>query len=251
MVLAAQNEGQEIKAPGIKAPEKQSEKVSRSFSLRQRIALFLISWAGYLLIKIIGPTLRVTFIPEPGCLADPYGVAPPSIWCFWHRCVIPAAYRFHGKKIAVMTSQSYDGEYIARIIHKLGFSAVRGSSSRGGAGALLGMRRELELGNPVAFTIDGPRGPRYVAKPGPVVLAKKTGLSIGCFYVALERAWVLRSWDRMMIPKPFSRAAFYASGPMFVPSDASDEQMKTLHQQMQDTLERCRLKAEEAVGIAI
>jgi lysophospholipid acyltransferase (LPLAT)-like uncharacterized protein len=219
--------------------------------LRERISLFLISWAGYLLIRLIGPTLRFAFIAEPGCRSDSFGVSEPTIWCFWHRCVIPATYRCRNNQIAVMTSQSFDGEYIARVIKKLGFGAVRGSSSRGAVGALLGMRRELELGNAVAFTIDGPRGPRYVAKPGPVLLAKKTGIPIGCFYIALERAWVLNSWDRMMVPKPFSRAVFYASSPMFVPPDSSDEQMKALHQQMQDTLERCRLKAEEAVGIAL
>ena len=144
-----------------------------------------------------------------------------------------------------MTSRSFDGEYIARIIQKLGFVAVRGSSSRGAVGALFGMRDQLERGHQAVFTIDGPRGPRYVAKPGPVFLAKKTGFPISCFYVAIERAWILNSWDLMIIPKPFSRAKVYASSPMSVPSDASENQMSALHQQMQEMLERCRLKAEE------
>jgi len=147
-----------------------------------------------------------------------------------------------------MTSRSFDGEYIARIIQKLGFTAVRGSSSRGAVGALFGMRQQLEQGHPVVFTIDGPRGPLYVAKPGPVLLAKKTGAPIGCFYVAVEKAWILNSWDRMMVPKPFSRAFIYASSPIYVPAAATDEQMTALHQQMQETLERCRMKAEEALG---
>ena len=145
-----------------------------------------------------------------------------------------------------MTSRSFDGEYIARIIQKLGFVAVRGSSSRGAVGAVFGMRQQLEQGHGVVFTIDGPRGPRYVAKPGPVLLAKKTGVPISCFYVAVERAWILNSWDQMIIPKPFSRAAIYASSPIHVPADATDEQMSALHQQMQETLERCRMGAEEA-----
>ena len=217
----------------------------RSFSLLERIQLFLISWAGYLLIRLIGPTLRFSVQLEPGVLSDGHH-AEQAIWCFWHRCVIPASFRFRNLDIAVMTSRSFDGEYIARIIEKLGFAAVRGSSSRGAVGALLGMRRELELGHPVAFTIDGPRGPRYVAKPGPVLLAKKTGVPIDCFYVAPEKAWVLNSWDRMLIPKPFSRAHVYMSSPILVPSDASDELVNALHQQMQDTLERCRERAEAA-----
>ena len=220
----------------------------RSFSLRQRVSLWLITWAGYLLIRGLCPTLRFTVVREENCLSDGWG-APGGIWCFWHRCVIPAGYRFRGKQVAVMISRSFDGEYIARILQKLGFRPVRGSSSRGGVGALIGMRRELEDGHPAVFTIDGPRGPRYVAKPGPVMLAKKTGQPISCFYIAVERAWILNSWDRMIIPKPFSRACAFFSSPMSVPDDASEDQVTVLHQQMQETLERCRFRAEERLGM--
>ncbi|HEY3771201.1 MAG TPA: lysophospholipid acyltransferase family protein [Candidatus Angelobacter sp.] len=221
----------------------------RSFSFGDRLKLWLISWAGYLFIRVVGATLRYKFIAEPGCLADENAVAAPgTIWCFWHRAVLPATYRFRNQGLAVMTSRSFDGEYIARIIQKLGFIAVRGSSSRGAVGALIGMRQQLESGHSAVFTIDGPRGPRYVAKPGAVLLAKKTGAPINCFYVAVERAWILNSWDQMIIPKPFSRAVIYASSPIYVPADATEAQMSALHQQMQETLERCRLKAEEAVS---
>ena len=228
---------------GIKS---ESTTAFRSFSFGERIKLWLISWAGFLFIRIVGATLRYQFIPEPGCLADERGPVAPSIWCFWHRSVLPATYRFRNQGLAVMTSRSFDGEYIARIIQKLGFIPVRGSSSRGAVGALLGMRQQLEQGHGTVFTIDGPRGPRYVAKPGPVLLAKKTGVPISCFYVAVERAWLLNSWDQMIVPKPFSRAAIYASSPMYAPAEATDEQMSALHQQMQETLERCRLGAEAA-----
>jgi lysophospholipid acyltransferase (LPLAT)-like uncharacterized protein len=221
---------------------------TRSFSFSERIKIWLISWAGYLFIRTVGITLRYKAFFEPGCVADSYGAGPPAIWCFWHRAVIPATYRFRNKGLVVMTSRSFDGEYIARIIQKLGFAAVRGSSSRGAVGALLGMRQQLEKGHGVVFTIDGPRGPRYVAKQGPVLLAKKTGFPISCFYIAVKSAWILNSWDQMIIPKPFSQAAIYASDPMYVPADATDEQMSTLHQQMQETLERCRLGAEAALS---
>ena len=231
-------------APGVQDGSSADERV---FSWRERIQLALISWAAIVLIRLIGPTLRVTFIPEPGCLANAYGSGPPSIWCFWHRCVIPASYQFRDHSIAVMTSRSFDGEYIARIIRHFGFVPVRGSSSRGAVGALLGMRRELEQGHSVAFTIDGPRGPRYVAKPGPVLLAKKTGAPLSCFYVHVKQAWILNSWDQMMIPKPFSRAVLYASAPFSVPADADEEQMAAFHEQMQAALERCRLSAEQAL----
>ena len=199
-------------------------------------------------IRLIGPTLRFTVVREPDCQSDGRG-ATASIWCFWHRCVIPAGYRFRGNKIAVMISRSFDGEYIARILSKLGFRPVRGSSSRGAVGALIGMRQELKLGHAAVFTVDGPRGPIYVAKPGPILLAKKTGHSVNCFYIAVQRAWILNSWDRMIIPKPFSRACAYFSSPMNVPADANDQQMSTLHQQMQETLARCRLEAEKRMAI--
>ena len=218
-----------------------------SFSLSQRISLALITGVGYLLIRWLCPTLRLTVIREEGCWTDGWRNTR-GIWCFWHRCLIPAAYRFRDNKLAVMISRSFDGEYVARILERLGYRTVRGSSSRGAVGALIGMRRELEQGHPAIFTIDGPRGPRYVAKPGPVMLAKKTGQPISCFYIAVERAWILNSWDRMIIPKPFSRACAYFSGPMAVAADASEEQMNTLHRQMQETLERCRRKAEEQMA---
>jgi lysophospholipid acyltransferase (LPLAT)-like uncharacterized protein len=232
-----------MKAGAREQSEIKSETVSRSFSLRQKLQLFLITWAGYLVIRLICPSLRYRIELEPGVPSDGYR-ADPIIWCFWHRCVIPASYHFRNNEIAVMTSRSFDGEYIARIIGKLGYSAVRGSSSRGAVGALIGMRRELERNHAVAFTIDGPRGPRYVAKPGPVLLAKKTGRPIGCFYVAVQNAWVLNSWDGMVIPRPFSRAVLYGASPIYVPPDAGDEQMAAYHVQMQTVLERCRETAE-------
>jgi len=220
-----------------------SNEGARSFSLRERILLWMISNTAALLLRLIGPTLRFRLEFEPGCTYDGASVGQ-AIYCFWHRYVIPAAWRFRNRDLAVMTSLSFDGEYIARFIRMFGFRAVRGSSSRGGVAALLAMREELESGYSVVFTIDGPRGPIYIAKQGPILLARKTGCAITCFNVAVERAWVLRSWDRMIIPKPFSRIAFFGAAPITVPADATLEQMDDLHRQMQATLERCRSKAE-------
>jgi lysophospholipid acyltransferase (LPLAT)-like uncharacterized protein len=219
------------------------ESTSRPFTSRQQLLLSLITWAGYLLIRLIGPTLRFQTAVEEGCLSD--GLSSPlGIYCFWHQCVIPVAYRYRNRKIAVMTSRSFDGEYIARIIRKLGFGAVRGSSSRDAVEALIGMKQELDQGNPVGFTIDGPRGPIHVAKPGPVLLAKKTGRGIVCFHFAVERAWTLNSWDRLMIPKPFSRVVGWGSPTLIVPAEATEREITALHQQMQGMLDRCRERAE-------
>ena len=147
-----------------------------------------------------------------------------------------------------MVSRSFDGEYIARTIEKLGFAAVRGSSSRGGAKALLGLRKYLEQGQSVAFTIDGPRGPKYVAKPGPVLLSRESGLPMAAFYVAVSDAWVLKTWDALMIPKPFSKALVRASAKIRVPEEVGEAEMAGYQAQLQSALERVTRFAEENVA---
>jgi hypothetical protein len=102
----------------------------------------------------------------------------------------------------------------------------------------------------VAFTIDGPRGPRYVAKPGPVLLARNTRAPIMCFHIALENAWVLNTWDQFMIPKPFSRALVRISRLIQVPPEADSSAVERYHQEMQATLDRIREFAEANVGSA-
>jgi lysophospholipid acyltransferase (LPLAT)-like uncharacterized protein len=221
---------------------------SRVFSLRDRVLLWLIGWAGYLAISLIGPTLRVSISWEEEPSARDAIFEKPVIYSFWHRAVFPASWIWRRQKIAVMVSRSFDGEYIARIIEKLGFTAVRGSSSRGGAGALLGMESELEKGETVAFTIDGPRGPKYVAKPGPVTLSKISGRPMAPFYVALSNPWVLRTWDQFMIPKPFSRALVRLGRKIQVPADTDDSQMREYQVQLQAALERVTQFAEENVA---
>jgi lysophospholipid acyltransferase (LPLAT)-like uncharacterized protein len=218
------------------------------FTFGQRLALGCISWLGYLLISLIGCTLRYEESSEPGGVSE--GDDPPQfvIGPFWHRAVIPATWYFRGRGVAVMTSRSFDGEYIARIIERFGFIAVRGSSSRGGAGALLGMNRVLAGGHIAAFTIDGPRGPRFMAKPGPVMLARMSGAPILCFYLAVERPWILRSWDAMMIPRPFSKVHLRWTKLIHVPAGASDAELNEFHHQMQDALERARHDAVAALG---
>ena len=231
------------------SPQTQDAEAAPRFALRQRIALWCISWLGYLLVSLIGRTLRFEWSTEPESGVDEHGEPPPVvIGPFWHRAVIPATYYFRRRGIAVMTSRSFDGEYIARIIERFGFAAVRGSSSRGGSGALLGMNRVLEGGHIAAVTIDGPRGPRLVAKPGPVMLARMSGVPILCFYRACERPWILGSWDRMMVPRPFSRVHLRWAKRIQVPADAGEEQMKQCHRQMQEALERARRDAVAALG---
>lgn len=217
-----------------------------TFTLKQRFLLWLISSLAYYAIVLVGSTLRfeVSAEDEEGPLDRMWG-DPPIIAPFWHRCIFAAAKFYRDRGVAVMTSQSFDGEYIARIITRLGFVPVRGSSSRGGARALIGMHDVIRQPGIAAFTIDGPRGPRYVAKFGPVALSKNTGAPIRCFYVGLSRAWELHTWDRLMIPKPWARAYVRFSAPIVVPAGADDAQMKEMYRQMQSALERVQAYAEE------
>jgi lysophospholipid acyltransferase (LPLAT)-like uncharacterized protein len=219
------------------------------FSLRQRLLLSLISWATYTAISIIGRTLRCSISWEEPPSSPNATHEKQVIYSFWHRAVFSSAWLWRRIGIAVMVSRSFDGEYIARTIEKLGFIAIRGSSSRGGGPALLGMKRELERGNLVAFTIDGPRGPKYVAKPGPVALSRVTSLPMAAFYVALDNPWVLNTWDQLVIPKPFSKALVRFSTKMWVPSEAGDEAMEMFQRELQAALERVTAFAEANVTL--
>ncbi len=214
----------------------------QKFTLWQRFVLAAGSTLTHAFLSLLLRTLRWSFeLSDDVTSTEP---VKPAIYVFWHRCLAPGVYGFRDKGLAVMISSSFDGEYIARVAEKFGYQTTRGSSTRGGARALLGMHRLLERGTAVVFTIDGPRGPRYVAKPGPVMLARNTGAPIWAFHIAIEKAWVLRSWDRLMIPKPFSRALLCISTALRVPADANEEQMAQYHAQMQAMLDAVREKSE-------
>jgi hypothetical protein len=209
---------------------------SRRFTLRQRIVLRIIIWLGYGIIRLIGPTLRVSVSYEEG--AQTTLDQRPLIASFWHSCMIPATYIFRNMGIRVMSSNSYDGEYMGRIIHKFGFVAVKGSSSRNAVRALLGLRRALEEGWTVAFTLDGPRGPRHKVKPGPVALARSSGFALTMFHAAVDRAWMLNTWDRLMIPMPFSRVLVRVGKLIPVPEDATEEDLERYTSELQTALDR-------------
>jgi lysophospholipid acyltransferase (LPLAT)-like uncharacterized protein len=216
-----------------------------SFTLGQRISLWLITWAGDLVIRLLAPTMRMAISFEEG--APPSLETRPLVLAFWHSCIFPSIYAWRDFQIRVMSSESFDGEYTGRIIRKFGFVKVRGSSTRGAVRALLGMRREIEQGWSVAFTIDGPRGPRYVAKPGPVILARATGVPMVAFHIALENPWVLNTWDKTMIPKPFSKALLRVSRTISVPGNGGEGERDRYQGELQAALDRVREFAEAHV----
>jgi lysophospholipid acyltransferase (LPLAT)-like uncharacterized protein len=203
----------------------------------------IVAGLASLFIALIGRTLRIEFSWEEGSIGSMDNVYP-GIYPFWHRCVLGATWIFRHRNFAVLTSKSRDGEFIARVIHRFGYVPIRGSSSRGGQRGLLEMDTFVKNGGGAAFTIDGPRGPRFVSKKGPVLLARTTGVAITAFYVAMEDAWVLNTWDAMMIPKPFSRAYVRVARKIFVPPDANDEQLAVAHSEMQAALDRVTAYAD-------
>jgi lysophospholipid acyltransferase (LPLAT)-like uncharacterized protein len=213
------------------------------FSLSQRVALAIVPRLTTLLLAVIGATLRFEVIAEEGAIP----ATPPAkgIFCFWHRCTLPCGWYFRKFRCSILISQSFDGELIARTLGLLGYNSVRGSSSRGGAAGLLALQAVIENGLPVVFTADGPRGPIYQTKIGPIKLAQMTGESIGSFYLLPERAWALKSWDQFLIPKPFSRVAVsWARSIPATSKDADAVMLEAARVELNDALERARLQAE-------
>ncbi|MEP6568910.1 MAG: lysophospholipid acyltransferase family protein [Acidobacteriota bacterium] len=209
-----------------------------SYPLKKQFLIRAADLAFFLLIKLIGRTIRWQVEGwENWEAASRDGQLP--IYTFWHNRVFLATYFWQKRRIVVMTSQSFDGEYIARFIQRFGYGAARGSSTRGAVGAIIEMTRLMRAGSPTAFTIDGPKGPRYVAKMGAVLLAKKTGQPILPFTVTAQRFWeAKRSWDGFQVPLPFSRARVNIAPPIHVSADSNDEALEAKREELQAALDR-------------
>jgi hypothetical protein len=217
------------------------EMTQREQSWQRRMMLRVVPPLVAVLLRLLGATLRYEEICEDGGEADRRDGA--SVWCFWHRCLLPAACFFHGRpRTVLLISASFDGELIARTIERLGYETVRGSSSRAGFAGLRALARAVDEGAAAVIPGDGPRGPRYLLKPGVTKLAQLTALPVHSFYLLPERAWVLRSWDALLVPKPFSRVVMVWGRPVAPPeSDNSGEEARLA---VEATLERLRALAE-------
>jgi lysophospholipid acyltransferase (LPLAT)-like uncharacterized protein len=202
-----------------------------------------IVWA---LLWMVGATWRYEVIAEEGVTPVVFGEkAGAQIYCFWHQCVLPCTMYFRRTHGVILISRSFDGELITRILCLFGFGAVRGSSSRAGHGGLLRLRNVLGSGRPAIFTADGPRGPIYQMKMGPIKLAQLTGSPIGVFHLQPERAWVMSSWDRFLVPKPFTRIVVSWARGVTVRDDLPPEQMEPMRAEVNAALERARMRALE------
>jgi lysophospholipid acyltransferase (LPLAT)-like uncharacterized protein len=219
-------------------------KLSPRLTFAQRAAVAVIPRLAALAIAAVGVTLRFETLLEDGA----YREQPPTtgIYCFWHQCTFLAGWYFRKFRCSILISRSFDGELVARTLGVLGYGAERGSSSRGAVAGLLALKGVLDRGDPVVFTADGPRGPIYVTKAGPVKLAQMSGQPIGGFYLLAERAWTRGSWDRFIIPKPFSRVAVSWMRKLPAPTPTANEaELEAVRVELNAALERARLRAEE------
>jgi lysophospholipid acyltransferase (LPLAT)-like uncharacterized protein len=221
-----------------------TQQTEKKFTLLQRILLAIVPRIVRALLWLVGLTWHYEVIAPEGItpLIEGRG-AGSQIFCFWHQCVLPCAHYFRRTGAVILISRSFDGELITRILRLFGFNAVRGSSSRGGRQGLLGLADVLESGKPAIFTADGPRGPIYQTKMGPIKLAQMTGAPIGAFHLEPERAWVLNSWDRFLVPMPFTRIVVSWGPWTHVPADLSADHFEPKREELNAAIETARLRA--------
>lgn len=211
-------------------------------SRRKRAEIAVIGALGYPAIAMLGRTWRwrVSGLEHfDGIFAE--GRRP--VMAFWHGRILPALYYFRHRRIVVITSDNFDGEWIARIIHRFGYTTARGSTSRHAARAALRAKRMMEDGHPVGVTLDGPRGPALQAQPGAIWLARVTGNPILPFHIESAPHWTAPSWDAAQVPLPFSRVALVVGRPLPVPPDGSDAAFHEVRGRLVGVLEGLRREA--------
>lgn len=222
---------------------------SNPFTLGQRIVLAVVPRIVWAMLWLVGLTWRFEVIAEEGVTPVVFGEkAGPEIYCFWHQCVLPCTMYFRRSGAVILISRSFDGELITRILRMFGFEAVRGSSSRGAGKGLLGLKNVIETGRTAIFTADGPRGPIYETKMGPIKLARATGAPVGAFHLQPERAWTMKSWDRFLVPMPFTRIVVSWAQWTHVAAETPPEEFEAKRLELNDAIERARLQALAHLG---
>ncbi len=217
-------------------------------SRRKRIEAAALAVVGYRLVALLASTLR--WRAEGVQYLDAIAKSNRRpIMAFWHGRILPATYYFRRRGIVVITSENFDGEWIAGIIRRFGYGTARGSTSRGARRALRQLTRDMASGRPAAFTLDGPRGPERVAQPGAVWLAKVTGNPVVPFHIETDRHWTLGSWDRTQIPKPFALAAIVIGEPLEVPRDADEEMIEQARVALQERLRGLEQRALQLLRV--
>jgi lysophospholipid acyltransferase (LPLAT)-like uncharacterized protein len=208
-----------------------------------------ISAVGYRLIASLGATLRwrTSGFEHFDAIA---GSGRQPIMAFWHGRILSATYYFRRRGIVVITSENFDGEWIAGIIERFGYGTARGSTSHGARSALRQLTRKMAAGRAAGFTVDGPRGPARVVQPGAVWLAKVTGNPVLPFHLEADRAWTLNSWDRTQIPKPFATVAIVVGEPFYVARDEDAAGIEASRRSLEARLASLEAPARALLGVA-
>jgi lysophospholipid acyltransferase (LPLAT)-like uncharacterized protein len=253
MQAPVRKEQQGLRSSARTRTQRADERIDRAYSfadlaaypLKKRLLIRAADLAFFAVIKLIGSTVRFEVKGwENWEAASSDGRIP--IYAYWHDRNFISTYFWRRRGIVVMTSKSFDGEYIARFIQRFGYGTARGSSTRGATGAVIEMVRLMRARCPAGITIDGPRGPRHVAKMGAALLAKKTGNPILPFTITPAKFWeVKKSWDRLQVPKPFSRALVLIAEPIYVPADADDALLNSKRDELQDSLDELNRRGDE------
>jgi lysophospholipid acyltransferase (LPLAT)-like uncharacterized protein len=213
------------------------------YGFRDRLVIRSIGLLAYLVLRIIGPTIRFE-LANLESEEKVISAGRQPIYSFWHDRMVISAYFFRHRRIIVLSSQSFDSEYTARFIQRFGIGIIKGSSTRGGVSGLVNMIRAMRAGATTAFTVDGPKGPRYEAKSGPVLLAKKTGNPMLPFTIEIKRSWQIKSWDRLQIPMPFTKAKVIFASPIYVSAESADDELESKRVELQTALDRLVAEGE-------
>jgi lysophospholipid acyltransferase (LPLAT)-like uncharacterized protein len=208
----------------------------------KRFEVAAIAAVGYPVIAALGRTFRWRE-DGAGHLESVLASGRQPILALWHGRILPATLYFRDRGVVAITSQNFDGEWIARIMQRFGYAQARGSTSRGARRALLQLARDMAEGRPAAFTVDGPRGPACRAQPGAVWLAKATGNPVVPFHIEADPCWTLRSWDRAQVPRPWSRVAIAIGAPLEVPRDADERTIEDTRVELEQRLAGLRHRA--------
>jgi lysophospholipid acyltransferase (LPLAT)-like uncharacterized protein len=226
--------------------ERDAEEERGRRSALHRVASWWVGLLGGWFLRALGATWRVA---RTG--ADPLAAreAAPLVLAIWHGGLLPAAFCWRDRRIAVAVSRSRDGDRIDAVLARLGFAAsARGSSSRGATALLRELIRRARAGEPVAVLLDGPRGPAGVAKPGAVALARATGARLVPIGIAAAPVLRFGSWDRTVLPLPFARVRIAFGAPLAVPRDASAEALEAARAALEAELHRLDAAAGAALG---
>jgi len=204
--------------------------------LRNKLTTGLVPYVGYVVFKLLQFTMRFE-IRGKDAVKPLMDRGDLLLWIFWHgrMLMMPALPR--RKSLRILTSKHRDGELISRMIGLLGVKSIRGSTTRGGVSAFRACKRALEKGHDVGLTPDGPKGPRYTIQPGIVELAKLNNVPIVPVTFSCTRGKVFSSWDRFMIPYPFSKGVYYYGRPFRIPSDSTRQQREILRDRLEKYLQ--------------